>query len=614
MRIAVCIKHVPVVWAMKFDPDSKTLKREGVPGEISSFDVRALGRAVELRQAHGGSVTALTMGPPPARKSLETCLAMGADRAVHLCDPVFAGSDTLATARALAAGLRHLGFDLILCGRHSVDAETGQVGPEVAELLDIAQVTAARRIEVDAAAKVLRIERETDDGYELVEVATPVLISAAEDLAEEPAPTKEEREAAKQKPIETITAAELGIDAAQVGLSGSPTWVQGFETIASKRLGRTLSGESLEAVVEELVDRLLEHGLFGKWQEPSPAGAGDAGAAPEAVRRRGPSDVWVVAEVAGQRLRPVTHELVGKGAELARRLGSSLDVVLAGDDAGRHCAALAHSGAQRVLLAEHPQLATYDTERYAALLSDAIRSRQPGIVLLPSNGFGRDLAPRVAARLQIGLTGDCLDLDLDAEGRLVQLKPAFGGSVVAPILSRTLPEMATVRPGLLDAPVPDPTRRAMVERLEIVEGAAPRVRHLGPRASAALASDLDEAEIVVGIGMGLGAAEEIAAVEPLRGALGAALAATREVTDAGWLPKHSQVGFTGRSIAPRLYIAVGIRGAVYHMVGLRRAGIIVAINNDPKAAVFKNADYGIVGDYREVLPLLVRRLEAAKAR
>src|SRR5439155_20344161 len=141
MRIAVCIKQVPVVSAMAFDPETKTLKRAGVPTEVSSFDVRALLKAVELKTTHGGEVVVLTMGPPQARDALVECLALGADRAIHLCDRACAGSDTLATARALALLLQREPFDLILCGRNSVDAETGQVGPEIAELLDVPQIT-----------------------------------------------------------------------------------------------------------------------------------------------------------------------------------------------------------------------------------------------------------------------------------------------------------------------------------------------------------------------------------------------------------------------------------------------------------------------------------------
>src|SRR5262245_21215612 len=202
MRIAVCIKQVPVVSALQFDPETKTLKREGVRTEVSSFDIRALLKAVVLRDMHGGEVVAVTMGPPQAREALAECLALGADRGVHLCDRAFAGSDTLATARTLAAALQGEVFDLILCGRNSVDAETGQVGPELAELLDLPQVTVARTLALDPAARRLTAERETDAGMETVTAPLPAVVTAAEDLAPERFTTKAEREAALSKPIE----------------------------------------------------------------------------------------------------------------------------------------------------------------------------------------------------------------------------------------------------------------------------------------------------------------------------------------------------------------------------------------------------------------------------
>jgi electron transfer flavoprotein alpha/beta subunit len=231
MRIVVCVKHVPVLSALRFDPETRRLVREGVPGEVSSFDLRALGRAVALRAAHGGEVVALTMGPPAARAGLEDCLALGADRGLHLCDRLLAGSDTLATARALAAAVLREEADLVLFGRSSTDAETGQVGPEVAELLDLPQVTGARTLDVDPAARTFTAERETDEGFESVAGPLPAVITAAEDIAEERFPKKAEREAAKSKPIATLSVADLGLAAGKVGEAGSPTWVAGVEQV-----------------------------------------------------------------------------------------------------------------------------------------------------------------------------------------------------------------------------------------------------------------------------------------------------------------------------------------------------------------------------------------------
>ena len=244
-----------------------------------------------------------------------------------------------------------------------------------------------------------------------------------------------------------------------------------------------------------------------------------------------------------------------------------------------------------------------------------IRERQPRAVLVPSTLQGRDLAPRVAARLGLGLTGDAIDLSLDAEGRLVQWKPAFGGNIVAPILSSTSPEMATVRPGMLEPAARDPAREAPIEEIRVRQAPAIRTlvtgRHVDPGFERAAA--LDEGEVAIGIGMGLGGADNLQRLEPLVAALGgAAIAVTRDVADAGWLPRQHQVGLTGRAISPRLYLGIGIRGAFEHMVGVRKAGTIVAINKNPKAPILAQADFGLLADWTVAVPLLTRAIEDVK--
>lgn len=612
MRIAVCIKQVPVVSALAFEPSTKTLRREGVPNEVSSFDVRALLKAVELKAALAAEVVVMTMGPPQARDALIHCLALGADRAVHLCDRAFAGADTLATARALALALRREAADLILCGRYSVDAETGQVGPEIAELLDIPQITGARSLAIDATHRQLTAERETDDGFETVTASLPALVTAAEDLSPERFPSKADRAAAATKPIIELRAAELSSDPSQFGAAGSPTSVAELHPVEAARLGRVIETESVDAAAAQLAQVLVEeHGLFGRWKvREQPALAAVATAPP----RHGAADVWVLGEELRGEIRPVVCELLGKATTLARALRSTTSVVLLGHDVERHTALLAAYGADRVVIADDPRLIPYHTEVHAALLADAIRFHAPGIVLVPATVRGRDLAPRVAARLDLGLTGDCIDIGLDAQGRLLQYKPAFGGSVVAPIRSRTVPELATVRPGMLSALPPDHHRRASITRLAVTDLPSPRVRVLAQQPAAEHAGELDHAEIVIGIGKGLGDKTHLARLQPLIELLHAAVCTTRDVADAGWLPRQQQVGLTGRAIAPQLYIAVAIRGAFEHMVGVRRAGLVVAINKNRKAPIFKHADYGVVGDYADVVPALYQHLSRARAR
>jgi electron transfer flavoprotein alpha subunit len=605
MKVVVLVKQVPVVTAMRFDPETRRLAREGVPSEVSAFDVRALVRAVEMRETLGGEVVAMTMGPPGARAALVHCLALGADRGIHLVDPAFAGADTLATARALAAALRREGFDLVLCGRHSVDAETGQVGPEVAELLGIVQVTGVHRLDIDSSAGRLTAERETDDGYETVRAALPALVTAAEDLAPERFPTKTAREEAKTKPVMQLGAGDLGVDVTSLGAAGSPTEVAGLEIAETSREGLLLEAASVAEAVERLAGEIGDRGLLsgGAARDLLPA-------APD--RLRGPTGpaYWVFAEILGTAVRQVTFELLGKAGELARERGGHVVGFLAGGPGiAEHAESLAAHGADVVYVADDTRLDPYTTDAHAAVLAAAIRSRQPAAVLVPSTALGRDLAPRVAARLGLGLTGDCIDLAVAGDGRLVQYKPAFGGNVTAPILSRTRPDMATVRPGMLPPRLPNRKRRVEWERVAVGDLGEVRLevveRSVGEAAGAAL---LDTAPIVVGVGKGVGGPGSLAVVRELAAALAAPLAATRDVTDLGWLPRQCQVGLTGRAIAPALYVAVALRGAPEHVVGIRRAGFVVAINNNPKAPIFRHADRGIVADYAEAVPLLVAAL------
>ena len=610
MKYAVLIKQVPDVSEMQFDPETRRLRREGVRLEVSSFDVRALLCALELRAKTPGEVIVLTMGPPQAREALVHCLALGADRGVHLVDPSFAGSDTLATARALALALRREGFDLVLCGKASVDAETGQVGPEVAELLDLPQITSVCRLMLDGGRRRLKSERETDRGFDAVECQLPALVSVTEDIAAERFPKRADKEAAKAKPITEVTARDLSDDPGLFGVSGSPTRVEGLQSIEVRREGRAFEGEPA-AAVRNLVAALAERGLF------RPQGARPIVRAASTTRttddRR--QSVWVVAEVLGGRLRRVSLELLGKAVELSAESGGHVSAILLGHGVRGLAAELGRYGADRVLVCDDPLLADYSTDAYAAVLARAIQTHEPRSVLVPSTVLGRDLAPRVAARLGLGLTGDAIDLSLDAEGRLIQWKPAFGGNIVAPILSSTRPEMATVRPGMLERITPDPDRIAVVEDLRIAEAPAIRTLVTESRVTPGLerAAALDECEVAIGVGMGLGGAEKLSELEPLARALGgAALAATRDVTDAGWLPRQHQVGLTGRAICPRLYVAVGIRGAFEHLVGLRKAQTIVAINNSPKALIFRQCDFGLVADWAVVVPMLAREIEAIK--
>jgi electron transfer flavoprotein alpha subunit len=317
----------------------------------------------------------------------------------------------------------------------------------------------------------------------------------------------------------------------------------------------------------------------------------------------------VVAESLAGELRPVSLELLGKAAELAEAVGTSVEALLMGSEVESHAANLTAYGADTVHLADEPSLGGYDTSLYTDILAQCIQTRKLFAVLVPSTVNGRDLAARVAARLGLGLTGDCVGLEVDGEGRMVQLKPAFGGNIVAPILSRTMPQMATVRPGIMTPVEPDWSVRPAVERVEIgVLGPSPVELIESVIDPLNEGAELERARRVVGVGMGLGGPEGLAVARKLAGTIGAALGATRELCDAGWLPRQHQIGLSGKAVAPDLYIAVALRGPFNHTVGVQKAGTVVAINNSARAPIFKAADFGIVGDYREVVPVLTKAL------
>ncbi|HWP42889.1 MAG TPA: FAD-binding protein [Blastocatellia bacterium] len=610
LKIVVCVKQTPDVAEMKFDNEKKVLVREGVKNILNHFDRRAIAEAIRIRSLIGGEVVAMTMGPPQARDALLECLAVGADRAVHLVDLAFAGADTLATARALAEAIRRVGFDLIMCGKHSVDAETGQVGPEVAELLGIPHVTGVCKLELDAGHAHLTAERETDEGFETVRCSLPALITAAERLIKPVKIKESDLEAVKEREIEIITARDLSPDASLFGIAGSPTWVCDITSLEKSREVEFISGDP-DQMAETLVERLSERGFFD--------GRGKAEERAFILPRREapPLDgkaVVAVAELACGELRGVSFELLGKGGQLARALGGEIISLLIGRDVSAYAHELMARGADRVCLIEGEQFTDFNPLNYANALVEAIKVLRPYVVLIPSTANGRDYAPRAAARLGLGLTADCVGLDLNDSQELIQLKPAFGGQIVASILSRTRPQMATVRPGIFDKPAADLTRVCPVERIDVNEPADARYRVVASAKEAGRASTaLDDAEVVISVGMGIGGPETLPALEPLARALGAAIGATRRVVDKGWVARQQQIGITGRAISPRLYIGVGVRGAFNHTIGIQRSGIIVAINTDPQAEIFQTADYGLVVDFKEILPALTSAIERRTA-
>jgi electron transfer flavoprotein alpha subunit len=319
------------------------------------------------------------------------------------------------------------------------------------------------------------------------------------------------------------------------------------------------------------------------------------------------SRILVFAEQRDGRLRKSTFEAVG----LARALGDEVHVLLAGDGVGPLAASLGAYGATHVHVVEEPRLALYWSSGYAAALDGAIEALAPQLVILSATAMGRDLAARVAARRGLPLLASCISLRA-ADGVYEAVKSMYGGKVFATVRATRVPAIATIRPGAYPVPAAGDGRPS-VAPLPVTLPADSRTRTLRFERPAEGELDVQEADIVVSGGRGLKEPANFALIEKLAKALGGAVGASRAAVDAGWIDHAHQVGQTGKTISPKLYVAVGISGAIQHLAGMRTAKCILAINKDPDAPIFGAADYGIVGDLFKVVPKLTDEIEKAKA-
>lgn len=322
-------------------------------------------------------------------------------------------------------------------------------------------------------------------------------------------------------------------------------------------------------------------------------------------------NVWVFAEQKRGIIQPVVYELLGKGRELADSLNSQLWAILLGYKVKDKARELICRGADKVIVVEDPLLENFLDEPYTQVLVDLITKYKPEILLAGATTIGRALISRVAVKVHAGLTADCTGLEIDPDKKiLLQTRPAFGGNIMATIITPNhRPQMATVRHKVMKEAEPDETRKGEIEVLSYDGKLTSRTKLIDMIDEVGKTVNLAEADIIVSGGRGLGKAENFKIIEQLAEVLGAAVGASRAAVDAGWISYAHQVGQTGRTVCPKLYIACGISGQIQHLVGMQSSDIIVAINKDPEAPIFKVADYGIVGDLFEIVPLLTKRFK-----
>ena len=336
-------------------------------------------------------------------------------------------------------------------------------------------------------------------------------------------------------------------------------------------------------------------------------------ASPEELAQYRGVFVWTECEEHANKQVPrkVVYELLTHGRRLADRLGQPLVAVALGDTRMQFLERLCHQGADRVISCRHDLLRSYSTDGFTTALAAVVAKEKPSVLLFGATPNGRDLAPRVAARLRFGLTADCTGLEIDDQGQLVQTRPAFGGNIMASIISPyTRPQAATVRPNVFTAAAPDTTRLVVIEDFPVtLNKASIRTKVVEQIKTPAEGEKIEEARIIVSAGRGCGEPSHLDLVRSLAHRLGGVMAGSRAIVELGWIPHTIQVGQSGTTVGPDLYIAIGISGAVQHIVGMSSSKKIIAINKDPEAPIFKIADLGVVGDALHILPKLLDQLK-----
>ena len=322
-------------------------------------------------------------------------------------------------------------------------------------------------------------------------------------------------------------------------------------------------------------------------------------------------DVWVFAEQRENKLMPVVIELLGEGKKLADEVGNKLCAILLGSNVDALANELVSYGADKVYVCDSPLLKDFTTDAYTKVISDTINEYKPEIVLIGATHIGRDLAPRVAARVDTGLTADCTKLEIDPEDKKIrQTRPAFGGNLMATIVCPNhRPQMSTVRPGVMEKAVLNTAAKG--EKIEVkfaLDAKDIRTILVEIVKSGKEAVSLTDAKIIVAGGKGLGSKEGFELLQKLADKLGGVVAASRACVDEGWIDHAYQVGQTGTTVKPEIYIACGISGAIQHLAGMQDSGIIIAINKNENAPIFEVADYGIVGDLYKIVPMLIESL------
>ncbi len=628
------IKQVPVPTEMRMGEDGlmDRTKAKSIINIDCQFGLEA---GLQLRkQFPDAKLIVCSMGPGSFENSLRAAVSMGYDEAYLLSDRKLGGSDTYATGLAISTMLKHLGFRrdsldsfIILTGRQTSDGDTAHVPSQVAENIGIPQATFVESVKADGNGNVIA-KRIIEGGYQILKVPLPCVVSMTPTGVPPRKPSLSGAIKARSLKITTFGIDDIGLGTEKIGINGSPTIVVKVVNIVSERPPVIMSeGHNETTLVDSLIANLKKGANILEKKEAASKKEAERPDFPEKDFREGSRGIITWAEITNGKISRPSLELLTPARNLASQLGNDTRVMtlIIGKNVQPLAQTFIEHGSDEVILVENEKLEEYLVLPFSSIFAQVIKERKPEIALFAATTSGRELAPRIGMKTDSGVTADCTGLDIgeyiDKKEKVIYTpvlesrRPTYGESKLATILGFVCPQISTARAGTFEVPARVAGREGIVSNFYPVLNEKDFIVEIVKtvRGEGGL-QNLFEADVVISGGRGttidnLGLIKALAEALKSQG-INSEWTSSRPVVDEGVAEYARQIGQTGKTIRPKVYVAVGISGAIQHIAGMKEAGIIIAIDHNPKAAIFHHADFGIVGEYTDIVPELIERVKA----
>jgi electron transfer flavoprotein alpha subunit len=633
LTIISLIKQVPLPSEMRMGEDGlmDRTKAKSIINIDCQFGLEA---GLQLRKHHpDAKLIVCSMGPKSFETSLRTAISMGYDEAYLLSDRKLGGSDTYATGLAISTMLKHLGFTkeskepfIILAGRQTSDGDTAHVPSQVAESIGIPQATFVESIKPDDAGGVI-VKRIIEGGYQILKLPLPCVVSLTPTGIPPRKPSLSGAVKARSLDITTFGIADIGLGTEKIGIHGSPTIVVKVVNIVSERPPVTMSeGHNETSLVDSLIANLKKGGNVLEKKEKTAKKEIEHPDFPEKDFRNGARGIITWAEITKGKISRPSLELLTPARNLANQLGNDTKVMtlVIGKKVQSFAQTLIEHGSDEVILVEDDKLEEYLVLPFSSIFAQVIKGRNPEIALFAATTSGRELAPRIGMKTDSGVTADCTGLSIgeyiDKKEQVIyrpileSRRPTYGESKLATILGFVCPQISTARAGTFEVPKHVAGRKGIVSAFNpVLDDKDFIVEIVKTERGEGGLQNLFDADIIISGGRGttgdnLGLIKALAEELKTQG-VNAEWACSRPVVDEGIVEYARQIGQTGKTIRPKVYIAVGVSGAIQHLAGMKESEMIIAIDHNPKAHIFHYADFGIVGEYTDIIPELIERIK-----